>query len=297
MFRVMTTTRRSLVRRSLPTLLVAAIGLAACGSDTPNQPSPNPQPNPQPQPNNQPPVIDSIAVSTERTEADTDVTVTAVVRDAETPVNQLTFNWSADIGAFAGSGPSVTWRVPKGGETPTNQALRLSVVETYGTATGGGARPQHSVAGTSPVVRVHDSPKELGELAMRFLTDFANSSVPADTAVREFSDTCQGKRDERNDIEDNRNDFEVLSSRLTLSNAQVMVPWSEGRMTVRCEFSSRVKRCPPGSPSSCRVGNIDRVEGDCNMTAIYEQQRWMLCTSTFAGRLLPVMRGFFGHDR
>jgi hypothetical protein len=280
----------------LSAALLACALLGACGADGPTRPGPVQQPSPQ-QPANQPPVIESISLSSQRVEADTDVAVTAVVRDAETGVSQLTFNWSADIGAFSGSGASVTWRAPRGGTTPTEQTLRLTVVETYGTAPQGGTRPQHSVSAASPAVRVHDSPKELGELGLRFLSDFANSSVAPDAAVREFSDSCQGKRDERDDIEDNRRDYQVLSSRLDLSAARVTAPWSRGEMTVRCEFSSQIKNCPPGAGSHCRVGAVERVEGNCNMTAVYEQQRWMLCESTFNGRLLPLVRNFFGRNQ
>jgi len=39
-----------------------------------------------------------------------DVAVKAAVTDAETPVSQLTFEWSADVGTITGTGPSVTWR-------------------------------------------------------------------------------------------------------------------------------------------------------------------------------------------
>lgn len=267
------------------------LALAACSNDSPVQPGPMPQP--QPQPANQAPVIESIAVSAQRVEADTEVTVTATVRDVETAIDQLRFTWSADAGTFSGSGPSVRWRLPKGGSTPVEHTLRLSVVETYGPS----GSLQHTVTGTSPAIRVHDSPKELGELALRFLQNFANSSVPADVAIRDFSDSCGGKRAERDDIEGNRRDFDVLSSRLSLSHARVTSPWARGEMTVRCEFSSRRKNCPPGSPSSCRVGAIENVEGNCNMTAVYEQQRWFLCDSTFDGRLVPIMQGFFGRER
>ncbi len=76
MIRVMWTTRRLAV----PCVAVLACAvLVACG-DSPTNPGPIQQPPPQQQPNNQPPVIESIAVSTQRVEADTDVTVTAVVR-------------------------------------------------------------------------------------------------------------------------------------------------------------------------------------------------------------------------
>jgi hypothetical protein len=262
--------------------------LTACG-DAPTQPGPIQRPAPQPTPN-QAPVVESITVSTQRAEADTDVTVTATVRDAETAIDQLRFDWSADAGAFSGTGASVRWRLPRGASTPGDHTLRLTVVETYGTA-------QHAIAASSPAIRVHDSPTELGDMAMRFLGLFANSSVPADEAVREFSDSCAGKQVERRDVQNNRRDFEVLSSRLTLMSARVSVPWAQGAIAVSCEFSSRRKNCPSGAPSSCRVGTIDNVKGTCRLTAVYEQQRWFLCTSQFDAGLLPMPHGFFGTDR
>ena len=87
-------------------LLVLA--LAGCGGGDGGSPiGPGPGPGPQPGPANQPPVIDGVAVSTQRVEADTEVTVTATVRDVETPVEALRFDWTADAGTFAGTGPTV----------------------------------------------------------------------------------------------------------------------------------------------------------------------------------------------
>lgn len=279
-------------------ILALVLSLAASGCGGGSSPTgPGPQPQPQPTPVNQVPVIESVAVSATRVEVETDVTVTATVRDAETAVDQLRFAWAADVGTFSGTGASVRWRVPRGTTTPAEHAVRLTVTEVYGTADASGNRPQHTVSGSSSLVRVHDSPAELGALALRFLRDFANSSVPADAAVREFSDSCAGKAAERTDIADNRRDFDILSSQLSLSSAIVRTPFSRGDMTVRCAFSSRRRNCPAGSPASCRVGTVESVEGNCNMTAVYDAQRWQLCESTFDGRLLPTMFHFFGRDR
>jgi hypothetical protein len=263
--------RRARLRLALVWLTLAVS--FACGGESPTAPAPQPQPQPPPAPVNQVPVIESVVVSTPRVEADTDVTVTATVRDAETPVDQLRFAWAADVGTFSGPGASVQWRVPRGVATPAEHAVRLTVTEVYGTADASGNRPQHTVSGSSPLIRVHDSPAELGALALRFLRDFANSTVPADVAIREFSDSCAGKAAERIDIADNRRDFDILSSQLSLSIARVRTPFSRGDMTVRCAFSSRRRNCPAGSPASCRVGAIESVEGNCNLTAVYEAQR------------------------
>ena len=85
----------------------------------------------------------------------------------------------------------------EGATTPANHAVRLTVTETYGTPNAVGGSQQNIVNATSPVIRLHDSPKELGDMALRFLGDSANSSVSPSTCVREFSDGCHGKSDER----------------------------------------------------------------------------------------------------
>src|SRR5262249_43516361 len=145
-------------RRTLAAALavaLAAILIVACGGP-PDGPGPiNPPPSGGGgQPPNSPPVISSIDVSSERTEVDTDVTVTAHVTDAETPVDQLKYEWQADAGTFSGQGASVHWRAPHDAETPKDYTLRLTVTETYGTATVNGPQPTNVVAGTSPAIRV-----------------------------------------------------------------------------------------------------------------------------------------------
>ena len=269
-----------------------ALVAGACG-DSPTKPDPPPPPPPVV---NTAPVIDSVTVSATRVEADTDVTVTAAVRDVETPIDQLAFSWAADAGTFTGTGATVRWRVPKGNATPADQVLRLTVTETYGPVSSTGTRSTHAVNATSPAVRVHDSTREIGDMALRFLKLFATSTVGSDIALQEFSDSCNGKRAEKSDIDDNRRDFTILSSTLNLTSARVTTVWARGDATVRCGFSSRRQFCPPGSPASCRVGAIESVEGNCNLSAVYEQQRWLLCDSTFQGSTVSSY-GFFGRNR
>ena len=52
---------------------------------------------------------------------------------------------------------------------------------------------------------------ELADLSLRFLGDFANSSISPDRCVNEFSDSCRGKKDELDEIDDNRHYFVILS--------------------------------------------------------------------------------------
>ena len=273
---------------------LACLLLGACGSP-PSGPGPV-TPPPPPPPVNQPPQIESVTVSTNRTEVDTSVTVTATVRDPETPIEQLGFEWLADAGAFSGQGPSVTWTVPKGAPTPNDYAVTVTVTETYGPANAQGVRSSNVVKASSSAVRVHDSPRELSELSMRFLSDFANSAVPASTAVREFTDSCGGKAEERIDIEENRIKFEILSSSLSMKNVSVSSDRQRANTTVACTFTSKRVKCLPNDPPSCRVGDVGTVTGDCLLTERYEQNRWWLCTSGFDGRVTGSLRGFFGRQ-
>ncbi len=274
--------------RSASATVAVALLVTSCGGNSPTQPPPPPPPPP---PANQLAVIDSITASAERVEVDSDVTFTASVRDAETPIAQLRFDWKADVGSFSGTGPTVTWRVPKGAATPADVVVTLTVVETYGTPDATGRRPEQSVSGQAPAVRVHDSPKEIGDLSMAFLRDFANSSVSAESAVREFTDSCRGKFDEREQIENNRRDYQILQSSLTLERTSMSSNRLSGDARVACEFWSVIKQCPAGV--SCTVGGNEHVRGKCDLTAVYEQKRWWLCSSAFNdAELLPSMRSF-----
>ena len=174
-----------------------------------------------------------------------------------------------------------------GTPTPADYAIRLTVTESYG---AGGAQ-QNLVNGTGPSVRLHDSPKELESLSMTFLGDFANSSVSPSTCVRDFSDGCRGKAEEKSDIESNREHFVITNSSLRL---RVSPSGMSGDTSVACSFTSRIIKCEPGD-KSCSVGSVGTVAGDCALTAVYEQQRWWLCTSSFLnGRQIPLaFRSFF----
>ena len=273
---------------------MCAVGSYACGGDPPNGPTPQPPPAVV----NQAPVIDSVVATVQRAEVNTDVIFTATVRDAETPVDQLIFEWAADAGTFTGAGASISWRLPDTATTPADYVIRLTVREPYGTAPAGGQRPEHRVTANSNPVHVNNSPKELGDMAIRFLTDFANSSVSPDTCVRDFSNSCAEKAAEHSQIQDNRRDYEILSSSLRLREVVVNQDKTSGRVRVDCSFTSRVKACVAGtSVPGCVVGKTERVSGDCNITGIYEQGRWWLCESRFDGMLVPAMKGFFGSPR
>lgn len=220
------------------------------------------------------------------------MSVRAIVQDAETPVASLIYEWAADAGTFSGEGPSVTWRPPQDLETPADYQLRLTVREPYGAAGADGVRPEHRVTATSPPVRVHDSPAELRTLSLSFLEKFANSRLSAEECLVDFTDSCRGKQSEREDIEYNREHYEIRSSSLEFDRLTIEADGMSARMVVECEFRSRIRKCPEGA-AGCVVGSTGRVRGDCLLTAVYEQGRWWLCSSNFHGENVPGIVPFF----
>jgi hypothetical protein len=281
--------RRSIRVRLAQAALAAAIGVTlSCGSSSPARPAPPPQ-------QNQPPVITAIEIQPARIELNEEVSVRVTVQDAETAPEQLVYEWSADGGTFTGQGASVTWRPPADADTPADFVLRLTVRERFGNASG---QTEHSVNGSSPPVRVHDSPTELREMSLKFLELFADSDRTASECLVDFSDSCRGKQSEREDIEDNRRYYEIRSSSLDFEFVDIATDRQRANMIVECEFRSRYRRCPPDA-GSCVVGETDEISGLCLLTAVYENNRWWLCDSHFdpEGSPSAVPLRFFGRSR
>jgi hypothetical protein len=251
---------------------------ASCGS-SPSTPTPVPsapqQQVPQPGPVNTAPVIHSVTSAVARTEVDTDVTVTADVSDAETTNDKLVFTWSATAGQITGSGPTVTFRLPKDAVlTPVNVTVSLQVTENY---TDAGVAKQNTATATSTPLLVHDSKQELGDMGVKFLVDlFGNSNVAPSACLVDFSDSCQGKSKEFGDITNNRANFHIYSANAsvgvvtfagpaaTATNAEVDLP---------CEFHDH--NFPSGKDGDSTGTRI--------LTAVYQQDRWWLCESSFSG--------------
>lgn len=286
------------MRRVLAGAVVAtAVSLivAACGSST----SPTPPPGGgQPPPVNTPPQIKSITVPDGRAEVGTPVTVTAVVEDQETPVANLTYAWTADAGTFAGTGAAATWLPPAGAKTPADYVLTLTVTERY---TSGGGTAENKASSTASV-HVNDSLKELAEMSVRFLNNFATSSVSPETCTSEFSDICgAGKKDELSNIRENRHDFQVLSAIVRPTSVELPPARLTAKVHTFCTFTSRVITTQPQTggcqvAGACPFNSVQTVEGDCWTTNVYDQGRWWLCESHFTpkGSLTDFGRAFFG---
>jgi hypothetical protein len=210
------------------------------------------------------------------------IAVTATVGDTESAPEQLTLQWTTTIGTVEGTGTGVTFRAPATlPQTPANAEITLTVIEKYVEAGQGGlpVEREHRVT-RSITVRVHDSAREVAELGRQFLLLFSDSSNSPEAVVAQFSDTCEGKEDELDDVVDDRRDFQILSS-FVGSATSVTINFGglcdhRGKAGDACAYypvrwTSREKA----------TGIVGTVEGIDQVAAVYLGQRWWLCDSQF----------------
>jgi hypothetical protein len=267
------------VPRVTPRLTLASVILAlaaGCGGSSPAQPAPPPVDVTPPKPNDAP-IITSLTTASPRVEANDEVAVAASVEDAETPIDQLSYQWSAAPvnGEFIGTGRNVRWRAPKLQRTPDLYSLNLLVTETY---TSAGRVADNKVL-KSVAIHYNDSPTEITRIGARFLTElFPDFSVSPQAAVQDFTDSCDEKAKEFSDVTNNRINFHILSG--TYSDITVDIDPSKTSADVsgRCTFVDI-----PADPNNPFYGKRESVSGICTLTAVYENWRWFLCSSHFKG--------------
>ena len=223
------------------------------------------------------------------------IVVTANVTDVETPSPSLTYEWTATVGAFEGTGAIVNWRAPATlSGTPRNETLTLTVIERYVTADGQGlpVNQEHRITRTV-TVRVHDSIKEVGDLAREFLLLFSDSSVPPPQVIAGFSDTCRGKADELGDVEGNRCEFTIVSSFIGPATVAIgfggVCPVPNGpqlRSDACVQVPARWASVVKPNAQLCR-GNMNLTSGITEgvdwVSAVYVNGQWRLCDSLFRG--------------
>jgi hypothetical protein len=219
------------------------------------------------------PVIQSLTASSDRAEVDASVQLSAAVQDQETSPASLIYEWSAPGGSFTGTGAAVSWRAPMIA-APTEYALTLTVIERYTVIDQDGAQQtrENRVSGN---VRVHvnNSQAELTILALTFLDDFLHSDRSPVYCVRQFTDSCTGKRMELEDITRNRAEFINDPARSSFSVASITYNPSRTRATVLapCNFAATEKK----------TGQFGVARGTCRLVNVYENWRWYLCESWF----------------
>jgi len=248
-------------------VILTALIAAAC--DTPNQsiaptaPSLSASP-----PANAPPAIRSLSTNAPRVEADDTLTVVAEVDDAETPVDQLVYEWSASPmpGRFSGSGRQVKWTAPRGQRSPDTYRLTLTVTEHVSSPA-----PKDNTTTSSVEVHYNDSHPEMTQLALDFLGDSANDNITPAQCVRNFSDGCAGKQQQLSAIQAMRQNYRMLGGDFSIDHTELWENRSVGDVFALCTFR-RISKI---------TGQTETVTGVCTMTTVYENWRWLLCESRF----------------
>jgi IPT/TIG domain-containing protein len=268
-------------------VVVSVNGLTATLSDAFTYANPGPE-------NNPPPKVAALVAQGSRphepaqfADLGESIAITATVTDGETPLDQLAFQWTADTGTVSGSGPSVTWKAPDTGSTPLEANIQLTIVERY--ITPDSVIHENAVSQTT-TVSVHDSVKEVGDLAVLFLTDFSHSDIPPETVVRNFTDKCKGKAAELSDVQHNRNcyvitDYFVGSPTSSIQFDSVCPYQAHGPRPADACIGVPVRWVSTGKGCSDELaeGETGVSEGTDWVTSVYLDSKWYLCDSDFEG--------------
>jgi hypothetical protein len=256
-------------------VLTASLAIiAGCGGG-------NGSPTTPPATVNTAPTIESLVTASERAEADRPVQITAVVKDTESQLSQMTYTWSAapqsglfgGVTSFTGSEATNTWRAPKGQLSPDLYTVMLTVTESFTSA----GQPKQNTVSRTATVHYNDSPEEVKELGFDFLVrKFGNFNVTAADAVSNFSDNCPGKASEKDEIVLNRENFHILSAQFHSPVASFNADLTIGEVEGPCTFED----IPNSGPN---MGKREFVSGTCLLKTVYENFRWRLCESNFNG--------------
>jgi len=227
---------------------------------------------------------------------DETVQVLATVTDSETSNASLTYDWTAP-GTLTPSGPTLTWKIPSSisGGTPATVTVGLTVTETF---TEGGVTHTQSTSGSFPV-RVHDSQNEILGAGTDFLLLFSDSTKSTNEVLHNFSTTCdggKGRTNEANDTDQNR--------RLFLQN------FAAARVVRRppATFNFVHQGCFPSgrqqpNTDACSAytvhwevtyksdGKKETADGIDYVSAVLENDRWLLCHSDFIGTATTTLTG------
>jgi hypothetical protein len=276
-------------------VVVLALLAAACG-DSPTSPGKvkPPPPPPPPPPVNAAPSITAVAVQGIRrneppnfADLSESVAVSATVTDQETAVDQLQYNWTATLGSFTGTGPRVTWQAPAAAATPATVTLTLEVIEKYGTGL------EHRVTATAEVA-LHNSAKEVGDMARQFLLDFSDSDLrDVGYIMRNFEPGCYGTSSETEDVVNNRASFRIVS--YSVGSPSVTVNFG-GTCPFRARAGDACAQVPVFWASVNASSGVRQPDsrGTDQVAAMYyrAQRRWRLCDSQFNAENGIVPYGF-----
>jgi hypothetical protein len=119
-------------------------------------------------------------------------------------------------------------------------------------------------------------------MAVEFLVEFSQQRVSPDQMVRNFSDSCNGKIEERDQVRNNQATFTIQSYTVE-PNPPVEIAFGgvcrdRGRTGDACAY------VPVRWDSVYKSnGRREIATGTGQINAIYENSRWRLCDSDFLG--------------
>ena len=272
--------------------LCAAV-ISGCGG-SPTSPKPPTTPTPPPTiepPANIAPTIELLAVQGRRVRqparfADLreTVDVTATVVDPETPVEELTYEWTATAGTFAGTGRMVTWTAPDAATTPGKVTLTLKVIEKYGHP----GQPKNFSQDVSKTldVALHDSVSEVRKMSEQFLLDFSDTNIKDwQYIMRNFNAAaCPNPTEvelEKQDVIRNYTEYEITSAKI-----------GDGKVTINfggfCPFRGKQGDACATVPAlwdskKKSTGERTLSNGNDIIAAAYstKDSRWYLCASDY----------------
>jgi len=252
---------------------------------------------------NRPPVIAGFRSVGSRTNqpsgfADIDETiqVIATVTDSETPNSGLTYEWSGP-GSLTPSGTTLTWKIPNSFSTgtPTTVNIGLKVTETF---TEGGVTHQQATTGAFPV-RVHDSQKEIMDAGEDFLVLFSDSTKTTDQVLHNFSTTCDGGKGRTNEAADTDRNRATYTQNFAASRVARRPPVTFNFVRLGC-FPQGRQQPNTDACSSYTVhwevtyksdGKKEIADGIDYVSAVLENDRWLLCHSDFIGTVTNPLTG------
>lgn len=220
------------------------------------------------------------------------ISLTAAVNDAETPAGQLTYEWTSTptAGTFSGTGAAVQWTAPSTVTVPQSVALTLTVIERYQEpdAQGLPVNREHRVQ-RAVLIKVHNSQKEVTDMAVDFWKLFLTSSITSPPAVlHNFSRTCDdgfGYLLEQGDIEEHRKNIEVISYTITPPSVFEYAFGSRQACTRKAgSVGDACVEVPVQVRERVKASNVVRdVRGTGYLTGVYESAQWRLCYSLWTG--------------
>lgn len=211
------------------------------------------------------------------------LTLTAVVEDRETAADALAVTWQPASGRVEGQGMTVQWTAPVQAGTPTIVNVELTVTERYIPADAPTTVVENRTT-AAMAIALHDSLKEVGEMATRFLVNFSQSPIPASVVMQDFLPGCYGTAAELADVQKHRREYFVTS--YNVGPPGVVVDFGgvypiRGRPGDACSTSD-----VRWDSNVLATGGRESVTGLDQVAAVYRQGRWWLCDSQFEGRSL-----------